>query len=142
VWDRRSETTQENIMTIKTLTGKVLVTVRDYDATLWGIGDALVAECGPPDNTKAVRALIAECAQELADHGCEIDRQQLARFHKVAQSFPKSARRPTLSWAVHAAAGSPDMLDAIVRGAHKPITAKYARLVVRGWREENKRTQI
>ena len=57
----------------------VLAAVREAEASLWEIGDALIAELGPPQRSlKAYADVAAEC---------DIRAERLKRLHRVALTF-------------------------------------------------------
>jgi hypothetical protein len=102
----------------------------------WDLGDALLIEC-PLDSERGKLLEVARCLQE---NGCEYNESTLGMFRRVAAEFPK-ARRLALAFSVHFEAGSPDMLDAIVKGAPKgtPITVAFVQRIVQRIRDHEQR---
>ena len=93
--------------------------IKELEQFPWEIGDAVLAECGPPaeggvgDDTK-----MDEVLAELKRLNIEgYSRHRLTKLWRTAHSFPPDKRRPGVSWEAHAAAGSPEMLEKIVQRA-------------------------
>jgi hypothetical protein len=84
----------------------VVMAIRERELTLWEIGDALVEECKDRQELKRLAA-------ELEGY----TRKQLVELRSTAESFPQDRRRADVGWHIHAAAGSPWMLDAIIAAA-------------------------
>jgi hypothetical protein len=54
----------------------------------------------------------------MIEHGYEhCTVRYLNRLHAVASAFPPSARRAEQSWEIHAGAGSPAVLEAVLKAA-------------------------
>ena len=115
---------------------RLLAAVEQGEHAQWKIGDALIAECGPPPTAigkfdKRAIARIEQAAQFLYERGHEqYSVITLRQLRDTAFSFPKSRRHPHLSFGVHDSAGSPDVLDAIVAGSKRKIFGtEYVRAV-------------
>jgi hypothetical protein len=112
--------------------GSVLAIMREIDKTLWDIGDALLEEIGRPlrgVNDQPHKKLEAVAA-ELIANGCDYSVHQLTRLRQLAHRFPKGRRHPSLFWAVHYEARSPEILDKILKHVPEgqPITVQYVRV--------------
>jgi hypothetical protein len=94
------------------MTPDVIKAIREHDNTLWDIGDALLGECGPDSRDNLV-AVAAEIEARLP-HMERYSVQRLAKLRDTAHAFPKETRRAGFSWQIHAAAGSPEMLEQIL----------------------------
>jgi hypothetical protein len=93
--------------------------IAERDRSLWEIGDALLAECGPPsedgrDNGsyEMLKAAAAEL-EHMKIEGYTVGR--LFNLRKMAHNFPAARRASGVSWAAHRSAGSLEMLEAIVK---------------------------
>jgi len=96
-----------------------LAAAKDAEKSRWAIGDALVQECGPPgdDHTNNGTGMkIAAAAEFLGANGLEFSESYLRRLRKVAYSFSDVRTRSSVSWNAHEAAGSPKILESIIRG--------------------------
>jgi hypothetical protein len=108
----------------------LLAAVKKEQQSKWAIGDALLAEVGKPSeqnmNDGSYEKLTAAAAY-LELHGYEdYDPRALGFIRQTAHDFPKSRRHPDLSFYAHRVAGTPDMLDAIRKGARgKKIGGPY-----------------
>jgi hypothetical protein len=95
------------------------------------IGDALLAECGPPpedgvkDGTNEKIAVVEELQNlKLQDYSV----LTLRNIRLVSFKFRKGSRRESLSFSVHQDAGSPEMLETIVKSVgSKPVTREVVR---------------
>ena len=94
-----------------------LILAKRSDACLWDMGDYLIRVAGESDD-KRVRDVIREVSDELIAHGhAQYTVAYLNRLHRTACAFPVGYRRPDLSWEVHATAGSPVTLQAVIAKA-------------------------
>jgi hypothetical protein len=111
----------------------MLAAVRDLDSSNWEIGDALLAECGPPGNNEILRKASAYLLEE---GGVEYDVERLSELRRVAYAFPVSERRAEYCWVIHREAGSPEMLAWIIAGTPKGtvIDLRHVKEVVRAWK--------
>src|SRR5271169_4761766 len=99
----------------------VLAAARKREASHWKMGDALIAELGPPQRSLKAYAVVAEQV--------DIPTERLKRLHQIAFAFPADRRHP-ISWSFHEAAQSPEMLDVLIKGwpkVGKPFTTKWIR---------------
>jgi hypothetical protein len=116
---------------------KLLTAAKKAEQNLWAIGDALLAECGPPPSKRNRYTLLREVAEYLlSEGGYRYDLKTLSELHSVAYAFPPAQRRRDVSWKVHKAARTPEFLDAIIAGTPKetPITARYVEGLRRTWK--------
>jgi hypothetical protein len=96
-----------------------LAAAKDAEKSRWAIGDALIKECGPPgdDHTNnGASAKIAAAAKFLDQNDLTFSVGYLRRLRRVAFLFPDVRTRSSLSWNAHEAAGTPQILDAILKG--------------------------
>ena len=113
------------------------------DGDQWALGDALIAECGPPPENgvnDGSYALMLEAEKELWDAGLEYTPSGLANIRATAHAFKaSSSRRAGISLHAHPAPGSPEYLDVIVAGAPKGtrITQHYIEAIRKTQRREN-----
>ena len=99
----------------------------------WAIGDALIAECGPPHGEglgvrDGSRARLQELAKEaLGELGLDCGVDALAHIRTTAYLFKSSQRSSGIAFSTHRVAGTPEILDAIIAGAPKGtnITQRY-----------------
>ena len=107
-----------------------LEALQEAEESKWRLGEALLAECGPPSDNGSY-ARIREAAEELRENGPEYSARHLAQLRDVAHEFPKAKRRLSLPWSVHQVAVYPDILDAIVADAPEGtrITRNYVAAV-------------
>jgi hypothetical protein len=105
-----------------------LAAIKKADQNQWAIGDALLAECGPPSqngvNDGSFVHLI-EVAGYLLVEGYEYSTTTLSAYRVTAQSFRPSARRANIPWAAHKVAGTPEFLDAVIAGAPEGTSITY-----------------
>jgi hypothetical protein len=125
----------------------------DYDAILqmalkrdkarWDLGDALVSECGAPDPTSASYAgpgRLRAAWQYLQENGCDYSIEELSKLRRVAYVFGHSTRRFDISWELHAEAGTPETLEAIIGGMPKGtrLTKGYIAFVLKQWKRQRR----
>jgi hypothetical protein len=112
---------------------------RKADGFLWRVGDALLAECGPPGrhgvNTGA-KDRLKKVAAELkrAGLGGNWSLAYLRTLRATAAAFADAKRLASVSWGVHLTAGKPDMLMSIVEQAKaqdEPLTVAVAKKLKR-----------
>jgi flagellar biosynthesis GTPase FlhF len=107
-----------------------LAAIKTADRNQWAIGDALLAECGPPSKD-GVRdgsyTKLKEAAEYLLGNGYEYAANTLAQFRDIADAFSPSNRRAAVAWGVHRVAGTPEFLEAVMAGAPdgKRVTQPY-----------------
>lgn len=124
---------------------KSVAAVRADQKSQWMIGDALLAECGPPSEQgvqdgsferldEAAREIAEQCGDEKT-----YDIKSLSKLRSVSYNFPESARR-ALSWSIHEEAGHPQALNKIIKAASKgqPITRDYMRQIIQKWKQKQK----
>lgn len=88
-----------------------LAAVKKGETSLWDIGDALIKECG--SGNEKLRA----ASQYLLDNGgYEYSQSYLFSLQLTAFNFPKNARKPGIAFATHRVAGSPKVLEALIKG--------------------------
>jgi hypothetical protein len=107
-----------------------LSAANDAEKSQWAIGDALVMECGPPGgdhSNNGASAKIAAVAKFLAENGREFSESYLRRLRQVAFSFSDVQTRSSVSWNAHEAAGTPEILDAIMKGLPAGVKPTAAR---------------
>jgi hypothetical protein len=111
---------------------KTIAAVQRRDRCMWEIGEALLAECGPPstngkhDGSYAKLEAASQEIEHLKIEGYTVD--YLAKIREVAHKFPSRIRNPGVSWAAHRSSGSPAMLGAILKAAgSKPVTNAVVR---------------
>jgi hypothetical protein len=117
---------------MKQLFPKTLAAAKAGESSLWAIGDALIAECGPPGEVGAHNGSnekIAEAAVFLAEQGIEYSEHTLRQLRQVAFAFPHDARASRVSWHAHLEAGTPKTLNAAIKSLPKgqKLTANYVR---------------
>ena len=110
----------------------LLVAQKNADGFLWEIGDALIAECGPPN--RDLKKLRDVSAYLFENCGYEYSASYLAKLRRVAYSFRSAARKPEISWAAHCAARKPEILEWIIAGTPKgtTITQSWVKKVMKG----------
>ena len=96
-----------------------------HESDQWAIGDALLAECGPPSESSVNDGSwerLKEVAQRCSDIW-NLDQsysiQHLSRLRATSFHFGEPARFAKLSWGAHRAAGTPEFLKAVIKGAPK-----------------------
>jgi hypothetical protein len=115
-------------------TAKVNAAESQVSEAKWALGDALIAECGPPGKsgvrTKAY-SLLKQAAAVLKKMGLRYSFDHLRDLRQVAHQHPPGERSPAeASWSVHWVAGSPEKLRKIIdaaKAAGKELTVKFAR---------------
>jgi hypothetical protein len=124
-----------------------LVAVRKYDfdvrkaegSDLWAVGDAILNDKhgdrrrSPSGVKDGSRAALKECAKELASHGFTYSESWLRTLSRNAENFPPNRRHSDYSVHIHEEAGSPRILDWIVKNTpeDRRITVKYVRSMVK-----------
>jgi hypothetical protein len=97
---------------------KTLAAIEAADKCQWKIGDALLAEIPWGGSGKKNNEIdkLQRCAQELKKHGHNYATATLSKYRATAHNFSsRGARVPGVSYSVHEEAGSPEMLDAIMK---------------------------
>ena len=110
---------------------------RSADAGLWMIGDALIAECGPPgargvndDSHTKLQRVAAELFRELGYQPYSL--AMLRKLRENAARFPDANRLSSVTWTVHLEAGDPEVLAAAVEAAEAQehdLTVSFAKSV-------------
>ena len=114
---------------------RTLAAVKKSENAQWEIGDALIAEIGPPPKSSVVdgsRKKLEVVAKELQANGFDYQVDTLLDLRNIAAAFPPRSRLPALGFSLHQTARNPETLNAIVEGAPrgKKITRLYIREVV------------
>jgi hypothetical protein len=95
--------------------------VRNLADSEWKLADAIVAECSEPGEDgvrNGSQAKMEAMRTEIAkNHGVELSLERIRKLRKVASAFPPGRRRPGLSVEAHLEAGTPDVLDELVKAA-------------------------
>ncbi|HYY29666.1 MAG TPA: hypothetical protein VE860_17110 [Chthoniobacterales bacterium] len=122
----------------------ILYTVQKLDKARWDLGDALVAECGAPDPTSASYngpGKLRAAWHHLQENGYDCSLEDLSKLRRVAYVFELSTRRFSISWDLHAEAGTPEMLEAIMGGIAKgtPLTKSYIASICRQWQRHQRK---
>jgi hypothetical protein len=100
----------------------ILDAMKTLDQARWDLGDALVAECGAPDPTSAGYdgpGKLRAAWHYMRENGYDCTLEDLSKLRRVAYVFGLSTRRSDISWDLHAEAGTPEMLEAIMSGIPK-----------------------
>jgi hypothetical protein len=108
----------------------ILHAMQTLDQARWDLGDALVAECGAPDPTSAGYdgpGKLRAAWHYMRENGYDCTLEDLSKLRRVAYVFGLSTRRSDISWDLHAEAGTPEMLEAIMSGIPKgtSLTKSY-----------------
>jgi len=77
-----------------------LAAAKDVEKSRWAIGDALVAECGPPGDSHAnngANARIIAAAEFLSANGLELSASYLRRLRQVAFAYADVRTRTSAS---------------------------------------------
>ena len=104
---------------------------KKHSAAQFAIGDALIAECGPPGDVgpnNGALAKLKRCAAELKALGFDYSIDHLQDLRTTAASFPDGDRSPSISWTAHSVAGDPKTLQAALRKAKSdgvPLTVSF-----------------
>jgi hypothetical protein len=109
---------------------QTLAAAKKHDVSLWELGAALEKECpvGESGVDNQSGSKLTQCSEELKRHGLEYTPASLHRIRTISKAYPNATRVAPLSFAVHRAAGTPDMLEKIVaRAAGEPLTEKRAK---------------
>jgi hypothetical protein len=111
-----------------------LAAVKKGEKSLWDIGDALLDECGPPDahgGDHKEQKLEAARLYLLAN-GYDYSRPGLSNLRRIAYRFPSSARNSEIAWSAHAAAGTPERLNAIIASTNNiaDVTARHVEKII------------
>jgi hypothetical protein len=108
---------------------------RRADGYLWRIGDALIAECGPPGRhgvNTGTKDKLKQVARELkqARLGEDWSLVYLSKLRATAAAFADDKRLSSLPWSVHLVAGKPATLLTINKAAEiqgKRLTVSLAK---------------
>lgn len=111
---------------------KTIAAVQKREKSLWEIGDALVAECGRPNESSANDGSYERLEAAAAEiNGLHIEGYSIDYLRKVrlcAYTFSPGRRHPGVSFSAHQEAKTPDRLDAIIGAAgSKPVTRDHVR---------------
>lgn len=106
---------------------KTLAAIKTAEQDQWAIGDALLAECGPPMKAGAHNPdTLQEAAQFLLQEGYQYAAPTLNTFRTTAHSFPLASRHRGIAFHAHRVAATPAYLEAILAGAPKgKVTQAY-----------------
>jgi hypothetical protein len=123
---------ETNTMSEKFEMSRFLASIRHHEQLRWAVGDALLIECGPPDQGDST--IMREVAAELRAEGFDDYKlRDLAVLRKVSYAFPPASRR-SCSWDLHKAAETPEFLDAMLAGIPKEkLTRKYMETLRKAW---------
>jgi flagellar biosynthesis GTPase FlhF len=119
-----------------------LAAIKTAEQNQWAIGDALIAECGPPSQQQVKDGsyvLLHDAAIYLLAEGFEYNIQTLAMFRNTAHLFRPSKRLANIAFGVHRVAATPEYLEAIITGA--PKGTKITQLYVEGIRKAQADTE-
>ena len=120
---------------------RTLAAVKKGEKSLWDIGDALLDECGPPsDHGGDHKENKLEAARlYLLAKGYDYSRPGLSNLRRIAYRFPSSTRNSEIAWSAHAAAGTPERLQAIIACTENiaEITARYVEKMIDAWHQRN-----
>jgi hypothetical protein len=112
---------------------QLLAIVVRRDKSQWEIGDQLIKDCGPVGEwpyRDGSRSKVEQAANYLLGNGHDYSVITLAQYREIASDFPSNRRHKHLAWSTHLAAGSADVLDAIVAGSKgKRFGPEYVRAV-------------
>jgi hypothetical protein len=114
----------------------------DADRLQWVIGDALIAEVGPPGKPgvrNGSKDKLANVAIELRKAGFEYSVEHLRDLRATAARFTAGDRSPSVEWTMHAVAGSPETLNKAMAEAKRlgrTLTVDFVKRFV-----EHKRTR-
>jgi hypothetical protein len=93
---------------------------------LWGLADAILAECSEPgpngvrnESYANIRAMREEIVR---NHGIDVSFERLRKLRKAAATFPPGRRRPAVSLECHLEAGSPEVLDDFLKRTSIGVT--------------------
>ena len=79
-----------------------------------------LAECCEPGKdgvrNESYTKLKAMRQEIVANHGVQLSFERIRKLRKVASAFPAGRRRPAVSLECHLEAGSPDVLDELIKG--------------------------
>jgi hypothetical protein len=116
-----------------------LAAAKKNKSSLWELGDALLKEC-PADSSKGT---LDEVVTYLQANGQEYTGEWLRQMRQVAAAFPPKSRRLELSFVVHQEAETPQMLEAVIKGAPKGavISHRYVRKIVDRIRDHEQRAR-
>jgi hypothetical protein len=107
--------------------------VRKMERNEWDLADAILAECFEPGEDgvqNGSQAKMEAMRDEIAkNHGIELSVVRIRKLRKVASAFPADRRRPGVSLEGHLEAGTPEALDALIKGAPNgtALTREYIR---------------
>jgi hypothetical protein len=118
----------------------------------WALGDALIADCGPPSkpgDQDGSYARLAACAKWLAVHPCGGDDREyalgsLGQIRIIAYHFKGRDRHPDLAFYVHRVASTPAVLDkliALAKQRRTRLTVEFAQRHVKEVRADVQREQ-
>lgn len=104
---------------------KTIAAIQRRDRSQWEIGDALLAETDVGGSHDELQ----EVAEELEHQKIEgYSIEHLRKLRATSHNFPSRARETSISWDAHKHAGSPEMLETIVKSAgSKPVTRDLVR---------------
>ena len=101
---------------------EIIKVARAFENSSWALADALFKDAeGTLTGNHGMRAVAAA----LAEVGLDYTPAWLLNLYRAAEHFPPDRRHPGVGIRIHEAAGSPDMLDAIMKIAEmekKPLS--------------------
>ena len=116
---------------------KTFAAAQQAEISAWAIGDALLEECGEPGESSihtGSHEKLVEAKAELEAHGIDYAVVTLRHYRDTSYYFPAVRRRTAegISHSIHMECGSPEMLDAILKGwtKNKPMTYRECRQLI------------
>jgi hypothetical protein len=106
---------------------------RTLNVTNGALADAILAECsepGPNGVRNGSNAKMKAMQQEIAqNHDIDLSLVRILKLRKVASTFPPDRRRQGVSLEGHIEAGTPEVLDEVIKNAPagKRITREHIR---------------
>jgi hypothetical protein len=117
--------------------------VRNTAQGAWKLADAILAECsdpGPNGARNESQAKMEAMRQEIKiNHGVEYSLVWIRKNRQVASAFPPDRRRSGVSLAAHMEAGTPDVLDGLVKA--EPVGTVFTVAKVRELKHPNEKDE-
>ncbi len=106
--------------------------IRKKEGGEWDLADAISAECpetGEDGERNGSYAKMTAMRDEIAkNHGVVLSFERIRKLRKVASAFPPGRRRPAISLEAHLEAGTPEVLDELIKAAAgTALTRDYVR---------------
>jgi hypothetical protein len=113
-----------------------LAAVKKGENNTWLIGDALLDECGPPQE-RVRNDKIKIAAQFLAEQGFDYSAGHLCHLRSTSYAFTAVARIRSIRWDAHYVARDPKTLNMIISKTPKnqKITKRYIVKFLKAWHE-------